>query len=331
MIIVRSPLRVSLLGGGTDLPAFYTKTNGSVISFALAKYIYITINELAESSDILLKYSKLERVQNIDDIQHPIVRSALKRFKLSGVDISITSDIPAGTGLGSSSSFTVGLIKALSEYKGIVISPSALAEIACDIELNDLQEPIGKQDQYAASFGGINHFVFHSNGQVSVSELSDITALEHCISQCCLLLRVGTVRKSSSILADQSERLESGLNFDLMASMVDITEKFSSELPESVATLGSLLTESWRIKTKLADGITNKEIEKILSSAIEFGAKGGKLLGAGQSGYILFVFSDSRSRGEFIEQLPNESAIIVPQVDKDGCKIIFRSEKHGAH
>jgi len=331
MIIVRSPLRVSLFGGGTDLPAFYTKIEGSVISFALAKYIYITINELAESSDILLKYSKLERVQNIDDIQHPIVRSALKRFEVSGVDISITSDIPAGTGLGSSSSFTVGLVKALSEYKGIVLSPSALAEIACDIELNDLQEPIGKQDQYAASFGGINHFVFHNDGQVSVSQLSETTTLESCITHCSLLLRVGTVRKSSSILADQSEKLESGLNFDLMAGMLEISKKFCSELPESVATLGSLLTKAWGLKTKLAEGITNNEIENVLDLAIEFGATGGKLLGAGQSGYILLVFPDSRSREQYVEQLPYESAIILPQVDKDGCKIIFRSEKHGAH
>jgi D-glycero-alpha-D-manno-heptose-7-phosphate kinase len=325
MIIVRSPLRVSLLGGGTDLPAFYTKTKGSVISFALTRYIYITINELAESSDILLKYSKLERVENIDDIQHPIVRYALKRFEVSGVDISITSDIPAGTGLGSSSSFTVGLVKALSEYKGIVLSPSALAEIACDIEINDLKEPIGKQDQYAASFGGINHFVFHNNGQVTASPLSEKTALESCISECSLLLRVGTVRKSSSILADQSERLESGLNFDLMSGLVDITEKFCGELPASVARLGSLLTESWILKTKLAEGITNKEIDAALHSAVKFGATGGKLLGAGQSGYILLVFPDNGLRGKYIKQLPNKSAIIVPRIDNDGCKVIFRS------
>jgi D-glycero-alpha-D-manno-heptose-7-phosphate kinase len=331
MIIVRSPLRVSLLGGGTDLPAFYTKTQGSVISFALARYIYITINELAESTDTLLKYSKLERVQSVDDIQHPIVRSALKRFEVSGVDISITSDIPAGTGLGSSSSFTVGLVKALSEYKGIVLSPAGLAEIACDIELNDLQEPIGKQDQYAASFGGINHFVFHQNGQVTVPELPEKKALQSCISECCLLLRVGTVRKSSSILAVQSEKLQSGLNLDLMASLVAITEKFCSELPESVETLGSLLTESWSLKTKLAEGITNEEIEDALHSAAKFGALGGKLLGAGQSGYILLVFPDSVSRAQYVKQLSSKTAIIVPVIDHNGCKVIFRSEQHGAN
>jgi D-glycero-alpha-D-manno-heptose-7-phosphate kinase len=330
MIIVRSPLRVSLLGGGTDLPAFYSKSNGSVISFALGKYIYITINELAESDDILLKYSKLERVQNIDEIQHPIVRSALKRFEVSGVDISVTSDIPAGTGLGSSSSFTVGLVKALSEYKGIALSPSTLAEIACDIELNDLKEPIGKQDQYAASYGGINHFVFHQNGEVTVAQLTEKTSLQTCITESCLLLRVGTVRKSSSILADQSEKLESGLNFDLMSSLAEITEKFCSELPQSVETLGSLLTESWGLKTKLAEGITNQEIEFALDSAIKFGARGGKLLGAGQSGYILLVFPDRRSRDEYIEQLPNKNTAIMPRIDYDGCKVIFRSEKHGA-
>jgi D-glycero-alpha-D-manno-heptose-7-phosphate kinase len=331
MIIVRSPLRVSLLGGGTDLPAFFTKTQGSVISFALAKYIYITINELAESTDILLKYSKLERVQNIDEIQHPIVRSVLKRFEVSGVDISVTSDIPAGTGLGSSSSFTVGLVKALSAFKGIDLSPSALAEIACEIELIDLREPIGKQDQYAASFGGINQFRFHENGSVTVPELSEKNALENCISKCCVLLRVGTVRKSSSILTDQSKKLQNGLNFDLMSRMVDITETFCGGLPESVTSLGPLLTESWHLKVNLAQGITNQEIEDALESALKFGALGGKLLGAGQSGYILLVFPDVGSRGAYIEQLPSKSAIIVPQIDNDGCQVIFRSEKHGAN
>ncbi len=328
MIIVRSPLRVSLLGGGTDLPAFYSKFNGSVISFALKKYIYITINELAESSDILLKYSKLERVQSINDIQHPIVRSALKRFEVSGVDISVTSDIPAGTGLGSSSSFTVGLVKALSEYKGVILSPSTLAEIACDIELNDLQEPIGKQDQYAASYGGINHFVFHQNGKVTLSKLSEKALLESHISDCCLLLRVGTVRKSSSILADQSEKLENGLNFDLMSNLVQITERFCSELPQSISNLGSFLTESWTLKTKLANGITNNEIEIALNSAIKLGATGGKLLGAGQSGYILLVFPDSRSRSEYTGQLSNKNAAVLPRIDHGGCQVIFRSEKH---
>ena len=146
-----------------------------------------------------------------------------------------------------------------------------------------------------------------------------------------MLLRVGTVRKSSSILADQSEKLQSGLNFDLMSGLVDITEKFCSELPKSVETLGSLLTESWGLKTKLAEGITNEEIEIALLSAVEFGATGGKLLGAGQSGYILLVFSDRGSRSEYIEQLPNKSAIIVPRIDNDGCKVIFRSEQHGAN
>ena len=146
-----------------------------------------------------------------------------------------------------------------------------------------------------------------------------------------MLLRVGTVRKSSPILADQSERLQSGLNFDLMTGLVDITEKFCSGLPESVATLGSLLNESWGLKTKLAEGITNEEIEGALHSAVEFGATGGKLLGAGQSGYILLVFPDIHSRGEYIEHLPNKSAIIVPRIDNDGCKVIFRSEKHGAN
>lgn len=327
MIIVRSPLRVSLLGGGTDLPAFYRQTKGAVISFALDRYIYITINKLAESNDILLKYSKLERVHDINEIQHPIVRCALKRFEVAGVDISITSDIPAGTGLGSSSSFTVGLIKTLSEYKGLNLTKTELAEIACDIELNDLQEPIGKQDQYAASFGGLNYFVFHPSGEVEIPPLADTGILESFITECCLLVRVGTVRKSSSILADQSERLRSGINHELMAELVEITDRFCRELPGSVGTLGSLLNASWELKSRLSDGVTNDEIENTLLDARNWGATGGKLLGAGQSGYILLTFPDQQARANYIDQYPNKSAIVLPRVDNAGCVVIFRSEQ----
>lgn len=326
MIIVRSPLRVSLLGGGTDLPVFYKQSKGAVISFALDKYIYITINELAESSDILLKYSKLERVSDIDGIQHPIVRSALKRFEVSGVDISITSDIPAGTGLGSSSSFTVGLLKALGEYKGVDFSKEELAQIACEIEIDDLQEPIGKQDQYAASFGGVNHFIFHTNGAVEVSPLADKAALESVITECCLLVRTGTVRKSRSILADQSEKLRSGVNFELLADMADMTNRFCRELPGSTEKLGELLGESWELKSRLAEGVTNDEIESTLQDAKTHGATGGKLLGAGQSGYVLIVFPDRQWRERYIDQFPNKSRIILPGIDKAGCTVIFRSE-----
>lgn len=327
MIIVRSPLRVSLLGGGTDLPAFYEKSRGTVISFALDKYIYITINKLAESHDILLKYSKLERVTDIDRIQHPLVRSALRRFEVSGVDISITSDIPAGTGLGSSSSFTVGLIKALSEYKGLNFTKEEVAQIACDIELNDLQEPIGKQDQYAASYGGLNHFIFHTNGEVEVSLLDGRSELEAYIADCCLLVRVGTVRKSSSILADQSERLRSGINHELMAELAEITDRFCRELPGSVGILGSLLNASWELKSRLSDGVTNDEIENTLLNARNCGATGGKLLGAGQSGYILLTFPDQQARASYVDQYPNKSAIVLPRVDNAGCVVIFRSEQ----
>ncbi len=326
MIIVRSPLRVGLLGGGTDLPAFYKKSRGAVISFALDKYIYITINKLAESHDILLKYSKLERVNDIEQIQHPLVRSALRRFEVSGVDISITSDIPAGTGLGSSSSFTVGLIKALSEYKGLDFTKEEVAQIACDIELNDLQEPIGKQDQYAASYGGLNHFIFHTNGEVEISPLAGRSELEAYIAECCLLVRVGTVRKSSSILAEQSEKARNGINFDSLNELVEITNRFCNDLPASIGSLGSLLNESWELKRRLADGVTNNEIETTLQEAMTLGATGGKLLGAGQSGYVLLTFPDHGTRENYLTRFVERSALVLPKVDNVGCAVIFRSE-----
>jgi len=328
MIIVRSPLRVSLLGGGTDLPAFYKKRKGTVISFAISKYVYITINKLAESNDVLLKYSKLERVQRIEDIQHPIVRCALERFEVSGVDISITSDIPAGTGLGSSSSFTVGLIRALTEYKGLTLTKEEIAEKACEIEMIDLQEPIGKQDQYASSYGGVNQFVFNTNGKVDSIPILGEMELRAYILGNCLLLRIGSTRNSNSILSNQALALQQGTNLRAMSELCDLTEEFCSSLPLSISSLGQRVLESWSLKSQFAQRISNVDIENRIQTALNLGATGAKLLGAGQAGYLLIVFPSTQIRSNYLAHKSTYDDIIIPQIDNEGCKVIFRSESN---
>jgi D-glycero-alpha-D-manno-heptose-7-phosphate kinase len=220
----------------------------------------------------------------------------------------------------------VGLLKALGEYKGIDFSKEELARIACEIEIDDLQEPIGKQDQYAAAFGGINHFIFHPNGDVEISPLADKNALESLITDSCLLVRIGSVRTSRSILADQAEKVRSGINFELLANMAEMTNRFCAELPKSCDNLGPLLRKSWELKSQLAQGVTNEEIETTLQDAKSHGAAGGKLLGAGQSGYVLLTFPNRAVREIYINQFPNKSRIVLPGIDETGCTVIFRSE-----
>lgn len=326
MIIVRTPLRVSLFGGGTDLPIFYRKLEGNVISFAFNKYIYISINRILDTNDIALRYSKTERVRDVKDIQHPIFRSALSRFRISGVEISVNSDIPSGTGLGSSSAFTVGLVKTLSEYMGTTLTSDELAEIACEIELKDLGEPIGKQDQYAASFGGINNFIFLKNEQVLRRPINATELLEEYISNSSLLVRVGGVRNASSILKEQNSKLESGFNWQVLSKIRAASEDFCSRLPESLSEIGSLLNEYWHLKKSLALEISNQEVEEELEYAKKLGASGGKLLGAGKSGFLFLVFPDHTSRNLYVEIKSKISTVVLPKIDYYGSKVIYRSE-----
>lgn len=299
MIIVRSPLRITLGGGGTDLPSYYEEHEGFLIAAALDKYVYITLHETFVD-DLILKYSKLERVKSASHVKHPIVREALKLLGLEGSFLEITSmaDIPAGTGLGSSGSFTTALLKALHGFRKDLIHPQELAEQACHIEIDILKEPIGKQDQYIAAYGGITCFRFHSDGRVEARPLVISEETRYNMEDNLLLFFTGYSRKASSILKDQDDRTKSRQK-EMVQNLHYVKELGikSKEALESgdLQAFGALLNEHWQHKKKRSGGMTNRKIDAWYDLAIANGALGGKLIGAGGGGFLMF-YSEDKTR-----------------------------------
>ncbi len=298
MIITRSPLRVSLGGGGTDLPSYYREHGGFLVAAAIDKYVYITQHRTFQE-EIIVKYSKLERVTSVDQIEHPIIREALKLTGVTDPHLELTSmaDIPGGTGLGSSGSFTTALLKALHTYKKNLVSPVELAEQACDIELNKLGEPIGKQDQYIASVGGITAFHFHRDGRVEYRpcNLSEETLFN--LEDNLLLFFTGYSRSASAILKDQNDKSK---QHD--AAMLDNLH-FTKDLGhQSLAALETgnleefarLMDVHWQRKKARSAGMSNARINEWYDHAMGHGALGGKLIGAGGGGFLMFYASDNK-------------------------------------
>ena len=289
MIGVRTPFRISFFGGGTDFPNFYQKNGGSVISTSINKYMYIFIHKYF-TEQIQIKYSKTELANNFDQIKHPIVREILKKFKLSGVDINSIADIPSGTGLGSSSTFTVTLLNAVYTYIGQCVSHEQLAKEASEIEIEILNEPIGKQDQYAASFGGFNRINFLKNNNVEIKKIplnnEDINELNDRL----ILFYYGNQRNASDILFEQNKKIESKIatqsTLKKMVKLVDSAERYL--IKKDFDNFGYLLDETWNLKKTLASNISDKKIDDIYRTGIDSGAYGGKLLGAGGGGFFLF-------------------------------------------
>lgn len=289
MIITRTPFRVSFCGGGSDLSNFYKYHEGCVLSTTLNKYMYISIHPYFEPNKIALKYSQTEIVDSINKIDHKIFKTALQQFNLSGVEISSTADIPSGTGLGSSSTFTVGLLNALNVYNGKYSSKAKLAENACDIEINRLGSPIGKQDQYAAAFGGLNFIRFLPNGETIVEPiLVKKNTLEN-LEQNLIMLYTGDVRNANTILAEQAENMVKKDKVEGLIKMCDLTYELRKAIEsEDLDSFGEILDANWQIKKELASGISNPLINEYYDTAVSHGAKGGKLLGAGGGGFLLF-------------------------------------------
>ncbi|MFH1834733.1 MAG: GHMP kinase, partial [Methanobacteriota archaeon] len=281
MIISRTPLRVSFAGGGSDLSAYYLNEPGAVTSTAIDKYVYITVN--AKFDDRLrVSYSKTEIVDSPDDLAHEIVREALKLVGISGgVEITSIADIPSrGTGLGSSSSFTVGLLNALYAFTGKNVSAGRLAREACEIEIERVCEPIGKQDQYIAAYGGLQHIQFNSDESVFVDPVICPAGVKEKLQENLMLFYTGLTRKSSSILTEQREN--TGKRMDVLAEMVDLSKIIKASLSSGDLTeFGELLDGGWVLKKKLASGISSEKIDKLYESAKRAGALGGKILGAG--------------------------------------------------
>ena len=296
MIIVRTPTRVSFCGGGSDLPVFYKKHGGVVLSAALNRYIYLSIHPYFYPDKLVCKYSKNELVIDPDDLEHPIFRTLLKQFGVNGVEITCTADVPAGTGLGSSSSFTVGLLHALYAYTGKYVSAASLAAEACHTEIEILGEPIGKQDQYSAAFGGLNLFRFKTDGSVSVDPVIMSPEATGRMVGNLLLFYTGDQRSASTMLSEQSKNIaEGGEQEKAQLKICRLTEALHRELvDENIDALGPILHAGWEQKRTLAKGITSPQIDLAYRRALKAGATGGKLLGAGGGGFLLFYVPEHR-------------------------------------
>ena len=296
MIIARSPLRISLGGGGTDLPSYYEQHEGFLISAAIDKYVYITLHQTFEK-EILLKYSQFEKVKEIEEIKHPIIREALRMldFKKSNLEICSMADIPAGTGLGSSGSFTVALLKALHAQKGDILSTRTLADDACDIEMLRLKEPIGKQDQYIAAYGGLTCMSFKKDGYVWVEPLNISNETLYNLEDHCILFFTGFSRSASSILDEQNkkskEKDEEMLENLHFVKELGLKSKEALEKGDLKA-FAELMNIHWEYKKKRSKGMSNSQIDEWYTLAMENGAIGGKMIGAGGGGFLMFYTED---------------------------------------
>lgn len=296
MIITRSPLRISLGGGGSDLPSYYREHGGFLIAAAIDKYIYIILEQTFVQV-LILKYSKLERVQTIDEVEHPIIREALRLvgIEVPSMEIASMADIPGGTGLGTSGSFTTGLLKALHTYRKNLVHPKDLAEQACHIEIDILGEPIGKQDQYIAAFGGLTCFEFKQNDEVKAWPLRVSDETLHNLEDNLLLFFTGFSRSASSILKEQDQKTQ-----EKNQSMIDnihFVKELGYKTKEAleggnVHEFGRLMDVHWKHKKQRSQNMSNPKIDQWYTLAMNSGALGGKLIGAGGGGFLMFYTED---------------------------------------
>lgn len=318
MKLVRVPLRISFAGGGSDIPSHYEENGGAVVSTTIDKYIYITAkrNVSLFPHKYRLVYSKVEECNEPDQIEHRIIKALIKEHGVESLDLDVMSDVPAGTGLGSSSAFTVGLHTALSSEPQ---NKHALADWACYTEINQLKEPIGKQDQYAAAFGGLNYFNFRKSG-VDVRPIvlteTDLFALKSRL----YLVYVGGTRKASEILEGQTKPDNAWALRDA-ARLAD--QATTALVSRHVDSLGPIIKDGWELKKCLSSSISNERVDEIIGGALLNGATGGKLLGAGGAGFVL-LFCPPKDKLGFLEALKHMNATPIPfNFDMEGCKVLY--------
>lgn len=326
MIISRTPLRVSFCGGGTDQPAYYMKHGGEVVSVAIDKCIYVTINEKFDGR-VHLRYSKTENVPKAGDIQHTIVRECLKLMKVKkGVEIVTISDVPMqGTGLGSSSSLTVGLLNALHTYKGKKINAKELAEMACYVEINILKAPIGKQDQYAAVYGGLNRFKFHKGGVIREDLYQKCSSIKiKWLEESTMLFYLNKQREGNHILAKQIKGIEDNkLIYDAMKGLVhDFIAWLKGDMPSPV--VGQIIDMAWQNKKQLCGQVSNSYIDKFYNKAKGAGALGGKVAGAGGGGFIMLIVPKEHQQKVRESLYPLKE--MGMQFDEEGSRIIYHED-----
>ncbi|MBF0137515.1 MAG: GHMP kinase [Magnetococcales bacterium] len=321
MVITRTPFRVSLAGGGSDMRDYYAvRSHGAVVSAAIQSYMYIVVHPYFHDK-IRIKYSKTEDVDSIDEIRHPLVREALRKVKLgTGVEIASFSDVPAGTGLGSSSAFTVGLLHALYAMQRETVTPERLASEACAIEIDILKEPIGKQDQYASAFGGLNYIRFVADESVHVAPISLDQAGRRLLEEKLRLYYIGNDRAAGTILAEQRANLKIPDKMARMDNMTLLADRLRACFHDwQVDQLGEILRQGWEYKQGMASGISNDQVQACLELAMRHGATGGKLLGAGSGGFLLLYANDHDA---LARHLPFRS--LPFRIDQEGSKIIAR-------
>jgi D-glycero-alpha-D-manno-heptose-7-phosphate kinase len=306
MIVTKTPFRISFFGGGSDLPSFYQKSSGMVVSATIDRYLYISLNKKFDDS-IRVSYSVTENVSDIDQLKHDIVKHTLKYFNITnGLELASISDLPSnGTGMGASSAFAVGLIKAVENFKYSeeILSKGSLAELACNIEINLCQKPIGKQDQYACAYGGFNVHKFTTDGVQTQSLTLDEDIVDYLETNL-LLLYTSKGRSADDILKNQNKRMTDNVkSFQNMKSMVDLAEQFENNLKnKDLRNFGEMLDYSWQLKKQVSNDISNLELDEIYEVAKSCGAKGGKILGAGGGGFML-LFADPKSQIKIKEKL----------------------------
>jgi len=326
MIIVRSPLRITLGGGGTDLPSYYERYGGFAIGAAIDRYVYINLHRTFQPG-FILKYSSMEKVQRIDEIKHPIIRESLKLLKIDDnyLEMASMADVAAGTGLGSSGSFTTALLKALHAYKRNLIHPEELARQACDIEINKLGEPIGKQDQYIAAYGGITCFEF-TKKSVKVRPLKLEKQILYDLEDNLLLFFTGYTRFASGILKEQNQKSKS--NDKMMIDNLHFIKELGLEIKKTLekgdlSKFGALLNTHWEYKKKCSKAMSNERINHCYELALKNGAVGGRLIGAGGGGFLMFYVTDH------VRLRRAMSAVGLEEVrfrfDFEGTKVISQS------
>ena len=321
MIITQTPLRISFAGGGTDFKGFYEKDYGAVVSSAIDKYVFVVVKERFDDK-IRIGYTKTEMVDSVDEVQHELVREAMRMVGIEkGIEISTMADIASeGSGLGSSSTVTVGLLNALHAYKGESVTAETLVREACRIEIDVLGKPIGKQDQYIAAYGGLRYFRFDADGDVDADPIAISSAARQRLCESLLLFYTGETRDSSSVLSEQRGNIAGKMR--LLAEMRDQADELARLLKlGAIASLGQTLREGWTRKKQLASGITNPRIDESYDLAMSAGAIGAKVTGAGGGGFFL-VCTPPENRASVRKKLARLRELPI-NLERDGSKVIF--------
>lgn len=326
MLITKTPFRVSFCGGGSDLEAFYKTYGGCVLSTSINKYMYLSIHPYFNETQTLLKYSENELVNDLSEIRHKIFHQVLCDLGVSGVEISSTADVPGGTGLGSSSTFTVGLLHTLYCYKGKFVSKARLAAEACEVEIEKLGAPIGKQDQYAAALGGLNFIRFNKDGSVSASPVMMQAETYKTLEKNLLMFYTGTTRSANEILGEQKKNMTRCAKNENLIQMCRLAEQMKEALErDDLSGFGSILHESWELKKTLAGGISNPQIDAAYERAMQSGALGGKLLGAGGGGFLLFYCEPQRQQ-ELRSRIGLKEFSF--RFERDGTSVVYIGDKY---